>query len=305
MSRVGFIGLGTMGRHMAANVLKAGHELVFFARRPEVAAEFIQAGARQAQSPAEVARETDFLITIVTADEQVREVVLGPSGVIEGLDAKRSQRPVLIDMSTIGPWTAREVGRRLEEAGMDMLDAPVSGGPWGAEAGTLAIMAGGDIAVFERCRAVLSAMGDKIFHVGPLGAGQTVKLVNQMLGGAMMALIGEGFVLAKAAGVDLNTLADVVAVSSGNSSVFEARGKKFLLAGNYVPGFKTSLMRKDVGLALELGRQLDVPLPVAAAAAQQYAAAIRLGQADADFAAVAKVCEQAAGLKIKEDDAGG
>lgn len=295
MSRVGFIGLGTMGRPMARNLIEAGHELAFTTRRAEVAAEFEAAGGRRADTPAEAARDAEFVVTIVTADAEVREVALGPGGIVEAAAGQ-----VLIDMSTIGPWTAREVGEQLAARGMAMLDAPVSGGPWGAEAGTLSIMVGGDPRVFARARGVLEAMGDpsKIFHVGPLGSGQTVKLINQMLGGAIMALVGEAFVLGRAAGVDLAQLADVVAVSSGNSAVFEARGKKFVLADQYQPGFKTALMRKDVGLALELGRQLEVPLPVAAAAAQQYAAAMRQGFGEADFAAVAKVYEQASGLKL-------
>jgi len=284
-----------MGRPMAQNLIQAGHQLAFFTRRPEVAAEFAAAGARAAESPAAAARDAEFIVTIVTADAEVREVILGPGGVAEG-----AAGAVLIDMSTIGPWTAREIGAELAARDIAMLDAPVSGGPWGAAAGTLSIMVGGDPEVFGRARNVLEAMGDpaKIFHVGPLGAGQTVKLINQMLGGAIMALVGEAFVLGRAAGVDLDQLADVVAVSSGNSAVFEARGKKFVLADNYQPGFKTALMRKDVGLALELGRQLAVPLPVAAAAFQQYAAALRLGHAEDDFAAVAKVYEQTTGLKL-------
>jgi 3-hydroxyisobutyrate dehydrogenase-like beta-hydroxyacid dehydrogenase len=296
MSSVGFIGLGTMGGPMAHNLLKAGHRLVFFARRPDVADEFTAAGGTRAATPAEVTRQADFVITIVTADEQLSEVALGDNGILAGAAPGK----MLIDMSTVGPWTERAIGARLAERGMDMLDAPVSGGPWGAQAGTLSIMVGGEAAVFDRSRDVLRAMGDeqKIFHLGPLGSGQTVKLINQMLGGAMMALIGEGLVLAKAAGVDLDRLADVVQVSSGNSTVFENRARKFVLADQYVPGFKTSLMRKDVGLALELGQQLNVPLPVAAASYQQYTSAMGLGQADADFAAVVKACEQMANRKI-------
>lgn len=296
MSSVGFIGLGTMGAPMARNVLAAGHKLVFFARREEIAQEFTSAGATRAATPAEVCRQAKFIVTIVTADDQVREVALGANGLI----AAAVPGKTLIDMSTIGPWTVRDIAAALAQKGMATLDAPVSGGPWGAAAGTLSIMVGGDAEVFSRARPVLESMGDrdKIFHVGPLGAGQTVKLINQMLGGAMMTLIGEGLVLAKAAGVNLERLADVVAVSSGNSSVFEARGKKFVLANNFTPGFKMNLMRKDVGLALELGRQLDVPLPVAASSFQQYTAAIGQGLGEQDFAAVAKVCEQAANRKI-------
>jgi 3-hydroxyisobutyrate dehydrogenase-like beta-hydroxyacid dehydrogenase len=186
----------------------------------------------------------------------------------------------------------------LHAAGVALLDAPVSGGPWGAESATLAIMVGGEVADVQRARPAFEAIGKHIFHVGPLGAGQTVKLVNQLVAGGIMALVGEGFVTAKAAGVDLNALADVMAVSSGNSAVFEARGKKFLLANQFVPGFMTELMHKDVALAVEMASRLGVPTPVAAEALAQYQAAIRLGHGRDDFAAVAKVCEQAAGVRI-------
>ena len=297
MSTVGFIGLGTMGQHMARNVLKAGHSLVFYARRQEVIDEFSRAGGKLVASPAEVARAAEFIISIVTADAQVEEVALGPQGVIHGATPGK----IFIDMSTIGPATVRRVGDRLRAAGLAMIDAPVSGGPWGAEAGTLAIMVGGESADFERCRPLLTAMGKHIFHVGPLGAGQIVKLVNQMVGGGIMTLIAEGFVLAKAAGADLNQLADVMAVSSANSAALEARGKKFLLANNYTPGFMTDLMRKDVKLAGELARQLHVATPVADAALAQYDAAIDLGLGKQDFASVVKVCERAAGVKIASD----
>ncbi|MEX0610752.1 MAG: NAD(P)-dependent oxidoreductase [Pirellulales bacterium] len=292
MSTVGFIGLGTMGRPMARHLLAAGHSLVVYARRPEAAVELVAAGARRAASPAEVTRAAEFVVTIVTADAEVREVTLGPAGVVEGAAAGK----LLIEMSTIGPDTVRQVAARLNEAGMAMLDAPVSGGPWGAEAATLAIMAGGSPDDFDRARPVLEALGDKLFHVGPLGAGQTIKLVNQMMAGGIMTLIGEGFALAQAAGADLETMAEVVAVSSGNSSMFEARARKFVLADQYQAGFTTELMRKDVGLALEMARALKVPMPVAAAAFQQYTAAMNHGFGAEDFAAVAKVCRQSAGL---------
>jgi 2-hydroxy-3-oxopropionate reductase len=296
MSTIAFIGLGTMGRPMARNLLRAGHRLVVYARRADAAAEFVAAGARQAASPAGATREAEFVISIVTADAQVEEVALGAGGVIEG--AARDK--IFIDMSTIAPETIRRIGARLNEAGMAVLDAPVSGGPAGAEAATLAIMAGGERDDFDRCRDVFAAMGKHLFHVGPLGAGQTIKLVNQMIGGGIMALIGEGFVLAKAAGADLATMADVVSVSSGGSTLFEARARKYLLANQYGHGFTTELMRKDLALALEMGRALRVPLPVAAAAFQQYTAAMNQGHASDDFSSVAKVCEQAAGVQIVE-----
>ena len=297
MTKIGFIGLGTMGRPMAKNLLRAGHTLVFYARRAEVVDEFTALGARRAGSPAEVMQAAEIVITIVTADPQLEEVVLAPHGLLAGATPGK----LLVDMSTVSPTTERELGRRLRAAGVALIDAPVSGGPWGAESGTLAIMVGGEAADVERARPALEAMGKHIFHVGPLGAGQTVKLVNQLVAGGIMALVGEGFVAAKAAGADLDALADVMALSSGNSAVFEARGKKFLLANRYTPGFMTELMHKDVALAVDMAGQLGVPTPVAAQALEQYQAAIRLGHGRDDFAAVGHVCVQAAGVKIVDD----
>lgn len=294
MSKVGFIGLGTMGRHMARHLIQAGHELFFLARRDDVARQFRELGGVQKATPAEVTRAAEFVISIVTADAEVKEIALGPGGIMEGAAAGKTY----LEMSTIGPWTVREIGQRLQPTGMAMLDAPVSGGPWGAESGTLTIMCGGEAADFQRAKPVLEAMGQRFFHLGPLGAGQTVKIINQMMAGGIVSLIAEAFVLAKAAGADLDAFADVVSVSSGGSTMFEHRAKKFILADQYVPGFKTELMRKDVSLALELARQRDVPMPVASAALQQYLAAMRQGHGSEDFAAVVKVCENQAGVKL-------
>lgn len=294
MATVGFIGLGTMGRPMARNLLKAGHKLVFFARRAAVAEEFISAGGVWCESPAEVARAAELVITIVPADAEVREVVLGPRGVLEGLAPGK----LLIDMSTISPATARHVAARLEAAGAAMLDAPVSGGPWGAEAGTLSIMVGGDAAQVERARPVFDALGKNVFHVGPIGAGQTVKLANQMVAGGIMALVAEAFVLARKAGIDPTALANVMSVSSGNSAMLEARGKRYVLADKYDAGFSTELMRKDMLLALELAQGHQVPAPVASSALQQYTAAMNAGLGGLDFAAIVKICERAAGTKV-------
>ena len=296
MADIGFIGLGTMGQPMTKNLLKAGHRLTFFARREEVAAEFTALGAARGRTPADVTRASDFVITIVTADAQLGEVVLARDGVADGAAAGKT----LIDMSTVSPDTERRLAAELSPRGMRLVDAPVSGGPWGAAAATLSIMCGAADDDYARCQPVLSAMGDKLFHCGPVGAGQTVKLVNQMMGGSIMALAGEGLAMAKAAGVDLAQLADVVSVSSGASSVFEARVRKFVLAGMYTPGFMTELMMKDVGLAVELARSLKVPTPVAAAALRQYTAAVSMGHARDDFAAVVKVNEAAAGVRLSD-----
>jgi 3-hydroxyisobutyrate dehydrogenase-like beta-hydroxyacid dehydrogenase len=223
-------------------------------------------------------------------------VALGKHGIIEAASPEK----LYIEMSTIGPWTVRRIGEQLRRAGMSMLDAPVSGGPWGAENATLTIMAGGAEQDYQRALPLFQVLGKRLFHVGPLGAGQTVKIINQMMAGSIMALVAEAFVLAKAAGADLNAFADIVSVSSGGSTMFEHRAKKFILADQFQPGFKTSLMRKDVSLALEMAEQLNIPLPLTSAALQQYLAAIQLGHANDDFAAVLRVCEQAAGLKVVE-----
>lgn len=292
MSAVGFIGLGTMGAPMARNLVRAGHALTFCSRRPEVVAEFSGLGARHVATAAEAARAAEFTIAIVTADAQLSEVALGPGGVIEAAAPGKW----FIDMSTVAPATEQRIGARLQAAGMGMLDAPVSGGPGGAAAGTLAIMAGGAAADFEHCRPLLAALGKHLFHAGPLGAGQTIKLVNQLIGGGIMALVGEGFALAQAAGVDLQTMIDVVKVSSGNSTLFEARAEKFVLADSYPPYFTTELMRKDLALALELACAHRVPLPVSAAAFQLYTEAMNQGRQADDFSSVAKVCRRAAGL---------
>lgn len=294
MQRVGFIGLGTMGRHMAKNIAKAGFPLSVYARRDDAAREFVEAGATRATTPAELARQCDVVVSIVTADQQVREIVGGEHGLATGL----SKGKLWLDMSTIGPATVREVGEKVAATGARMIDAPVSGGPWGAEAGTLAIMCGGEAVDYERALPIMQAMGKHLFHCGPLGSGQVVKLVNQMIGGGIMTLIAEGLTLAAKAGADPAQMVDVLSVSSGNSTLLEARGKKFLLADQFTPGFMLELMRKDMALAVSLAQECKVPTPVAAGALQQYTAAMNQGFEKLDFAAVAKVYEQAAGTKI-------
>jgi len=295
MARVGFIGLGTMGAPMAENLIRAGHEMWFYCRRDEVAEPFLSLGAERVSTPADVAHAADWLFTIVTADAEVREVALGPNGLIEGTGGGEKG---LVDMSTISPTTIREVGRLMAERKVDVLDAPVSGGPWGAKSGTLSIMVGGETEVFERAEPLLQSMGDKIFHLGPLGAGQTAKLVNQVVAGGIMALVAEGFTLGKAAGLDLEQLFDVMCSSSAQSSLLEARGKKFVLSDNYRPGFTTALMRKDVSLAVHLAESLGLPMPLGSEVLQQYIATERRGYREEDFAAIAKWAAENADVKL-------
>ena len=283
MARIGFIGLGTMGAPMARNLLAAGHEMYFFARREEVIREFCESGATACSNCAQVAGSSDVVFTIVPTDEQVEQVVLGPKGVIEG----GQEGTLLVEMSTISPDTARNIATRLATSGMSMLDAPVSGGPSGARKGTLTIMVGGDATDAERAHGLLQTLGRNIIYAGPPGAGQTTKLVNQLMAGGVMTLIGEAMAIAKSAGLDLGRTAEAVVASSGNSRIFEAR-HRFVIEDQYDPGFTSTLMRKDVALAIDLARQFGLAVPVASAVLRRYDAAIQGGNAEQDFSVVAK-----------------
>jgi 3-hydroxyisobutyrate dehydrogenase-like beta-hydroxyacid dehydrogenase len=294
MPEIGFIGLGTMGAPMARHLLQAGHHLTFYARRPEVIAEFSQLGATSVGSPAEVTHRASTVFTIVSADPQVREITLGPEGIL----AAAAPGKLLIDMSTIAPTTIRDVAGQLAARGMQTLDAPVSGGPWGAKSATLSIMVGGDQNTFESALPLLQLMGKHVTHFGPVGAGQTVKLINQLMAGGIMTLIAEGLMLGRTAGINLPLLVDCLLQSSGNSALLAARGHKFLLAGNYQPGFTTELMHKDMRLATELAQQFGVPADVAHAALKRYQQALENGDGQLDFAAVARTYERQTGVQL-------
>ena len=296
MEKIGFVGLGIMGKPMAKNLLKAGYDLTFYARRPEIVEEMEADGATSVGSARAVAEATDVVITIVTADPQVREVILDPDGVLEGA----SEGDLIVDMSTISPLTIREIAEKAAPMGVHVMDAPVSGGDVGAIAGTLTVIAGGEVEDFERCRGIFSAMGseENIFHVGPVGVGQTVKIINQLIGGINMAAIAEGLVLGIRAGADPEVMRQVIGVSSGNSNLFQARVGDFLLKDAFEPGFMLDLMKKDMGIAVDLGKALDVPVPLGAAAYQMYAAASGLGAGQLDFSAVCRAIEQLTGVRI-------
>ncbi len=296
MEKIGFVGLGIMGKPMAKNLLKAGFDVTFYARRPEVVDEMKALGAHSVDSSMAVARATDLIITIVTADPEVREVILGEDGVLEGA----SEGNLIVDMSTISPLTIREIADHAAEKGVRVVDAPVSGGDTGAIAGTLTIIAGGRQDDFDRCREAFQAMGndENIFHVGDVGVGQTVKIVNQLIGGINMASIAEALALGIKAGADPEMMRKVIGVSSGNSTLFQLRVSDFLLKDAYEPGFMLDLMKKDMGIAVDLGRALDVPLPLGASAYQMYAAASCLGAGYLDFSAVSRAVERMSGVKI-------
>jgi 2-hydroxymethylglutarate dehydrogenase len=295
--KVGFIGLGAMGAPMAERVVKAGFETYMtFHQRREPADALAAMGATVLGSPAEVARAADTVITIVPADAELRQTVFGPNGLLEGF----SRGKVLIDMTTATPMTLQEVAKALTGVGVRVLDAPVSGGPTGAVGGTLTIMVGGDPALLEECRPLLQTMGSRIMHVGPLGQGKAVKIVNQILAAVNLLVIGEAFALGVRLGASPETLYSVVKESSGYSRMMDARLPNFLLAGSFQPGFKLDLMKKDLNLALDSARAQGVPLLLASTAAQVFAAASAAGKGGLDFAAAAQFLADLAGVKLSQ-----
>ncbi len=295
--RIGFIGVGVMGRPMTLNLLKAGYPVTVFARSPEKIQDVIAAGARLAKSSAEVGQQSEIVITMLPNTPDVEAVVLGPGGVLEGMPSGG----VIIDMSTIAPAGSQRITETCRAQGVDFLDAPVSGGTVGAKNGTLTIMAGGDKAAFERVRPVLEAMGnpENIIHVGPSGAGEIVKLVNNVMAANIAAACAEALVLGVKAGADLATMVRIISASTGAnmqlSNVFPAR----VFNGSFELGFATNLMTKDVGLALELARDLDVPMPVSECVIDLFENARGLGFGEIDYTSIIKVLEDQAGVKVR------
>jgi 3-hydroxyisobutyrate dehydrogenase len=297
--RIGFIGLGLMGKPMARNLMKAGFPLTIYARHPEKVQDLVSEGATPVTSSRAVGEASDVVITMLPNSPEVEEVVFDEAGVLAGAGARVGM--TIIDMSTIAPDASRDFARRAAERGVAFLDAPVSGGSTGAEAGTLSIMVGGDQQVFEACRPILEAMGsrEKIFYVGPSGSGEVVKLANNLLCGAIAAASAEAMVLGVKAGVDVESLAKIIGVSSGASwqlsTVFPLR----VYNGSFQPGFMTDLLYKDLGLALDLGAANGVPLELAALTREMYARAREAGYGRSDYSAVIKLLEEQAGAEVR------
>jgi 3-hydroxyisobutyrate dehydrogenase len=284
---------------MVKNLLKNGFPVTVYARHPEKpdVQGVIAQGAVLAESSREVAEKSDVVITIVPNTPEVEEVILGQNGVLEGAHSGLT----VIDMSTINPATSRKVAAVCAEKGVAFLDAPVSGGAWGAENGTMTIMAGGEKADFEKALPVFRAMGreDAIIHIGPVGSGEVVKIVNNMLGAIITAATSEAFTMGVKAGVDPALMAEVVGKSSGASWQLANAFPRNIFSGAFQPGFFTELMHKDVGLALELGAETGVPVTLAETAHRLYTAAIEAGYGRADYTSVIRPIEQAAGVEVR------
>jgi 3-hydroxyisobutyrate dehydrogenase-like beta-hydroxyacid dehydrogenase len=294
--KVGFIGLGTMGLPMAKRVAGAGHCLsTTFHRNRAPADELAKLGAHVLSTPAEVARASDTVVTILPSDAELRETVFGDDGLLKGF----SNNKVLIEMTTGTAFAVREVEAALAKVGGRVLDAPVSGGTAAAAEGALTIMVGGDAALLEELRPLLGAMGKNIVHVGPVGQGKTVKIVNQLLAAIHVLAIGESFALGVRSGMDPKVLYDVIKTSSGYSKIMDLRLPGFLFDGCFTPGFRLDLMKKDLNLAVDSAQALGLPLALGSLATQVFAAASAAGKGEDDFAAGAEFLASLAGASLK------
>jgi 3-hydroxyisobutyrate dehydrogenase-like beta-hydroxyacid dehydrogenase len=292
--RVAFLGLGIMGSRMAANLVEAGFELTVWNRTAAKAEEFCrQHGARLAVTPADAAAASDLVVTMVVDGPQVEAILLGENGVAQ------TARPgtLCIDCSTIGPSATREIGARLAEREIRMLDAPVTGSSPRAQDGTLTIMAGGEAEDFERARPLLETMGELIVHAGPLGHGQLVKLINNAVAATNAAVVGQALVLGARAGADLDALIAVMRAGSGGSAMLELKARP-MREHDYTTLFKLDHMLKDVRLCLEEGQAAGGPFPFAALTREILTAASGRGYGDEDFAALIEVLEADAGTRL-------
>lgn len=293
MKRVGFIGLGLMGKPMARNLMKAGYPLTVHNRSRGPVDELAAEGAAPAASPREVAEQVDVVITCLPDSPDVEQVVLGPGGVIEG------GRPGLtvIDMSTIAPATAIRLADELAKKDIRWLDAPVSGGDIGAQQGTLSIMVGGDEAVFEDCLDLFQAMGKNIVHVGGNGVGQVTKACNQIVTAGTMAAMAEALVLAAKAGADVARVVEAIRGGAARCWALEVRAPQ-ILRRDLGPGFKAYMQYKDLNIVLDAGKTYEVPMPVTGTVRELYTAMLAAGRGELDTSAVVTVLEDLAHVQV-------
>ena len=271
--RIGFIGVGAMGMPMARRLVAAGYSVCFTSRRPEAIRRLVADGATSLPTPLVVADQSDVVMSCLPSDDELFQVYLGPEGVVEHLHPGAT----IVDFSSASPMIMQRIEAEAQMHQVRVVDAPVSGGVFGAEHGTLTIMAGCADEVFVEVRPLLEALGSSVYHVGDVGMGKVFKLVNNMLNGTALVLVGEALSLAAKAGADLGLLGEVVSGSSGNSAAWSDAVPKLLREADGVVGFKLELMRKDLGLAAALGADLGVPLALTTLALQFYTAACARG----------------------------
>jgi 2-hydroxy-3-oxopropionate reductase len=290
MTAIGFIGLGVMGRPMAEHLVRAGHEVTVHNRSQEPVRALVSAGAKAGGSPADVAADADIVVTMVPDSTDVEDVVLGEDGIF----STARQGLLLIDMSTIRPDTARQIGEAAQARGVRFLDAPVSGGEIGAKEATLSIMVGGAAEDFEAALLVLQTLGRTVVHVGPVGSGQTVKAANQLIVAGVIELVSEAIVLLEAHGVDMEPAIKVLAGGLAGNQILERKAPG-MLARDFTPGFRIELHHKDMGIVTSAAREAGVVVPLGAVVAQLIASLKAQGDGGLDHSALLKLVEQLSG----------
>lgn len=292
--KIGIIGLGIMGLPMSKNLLKNGYELVVHNRSSASVDALVSLGAESCNTPAEVAKESDIVITMLPDSPDVEEVALGDNGIIEGAD----QNTIYIDMSTIAPMVSQKVAKALSEKGIACIDAPVSGGEVGAINATLSIMAGGDENVFNEVYPVFETLGKTIILCGPNGAGQTVKACNQIQVAMNFIGMAEAFVLGAKAGVDPEIIMNVLSGGYAQTRVMDVRGPS-VINGDFTPGFKSKFHYKDLNIIMKTGKDHNVPLPVTSIVHELYGKMIAEGRGDLDHSGIITVIEDLAGIQAR------
>ncbi len=297
MRKIGFIGLGIMGKPMAKNLLKAGYQLTVYDLRPEPVQELVAAGAAAGSSPKDVAAASEVIITMLPDSPNVEDAALGEGGIIEGV----KQGAIFVDMSSIAPFASRAISARLAEKGVAMLDAPVSGGEPKAVEGTLAIMVGGPRAAFDEVSEILAAMGTSITLVGGIGSGNVTKLANQIIVAVNIAAASEALVLAAKAGVNPEMVFQAIRGGLAGSTVLEAK-VPMMLAGNFKPGFRIELHLKDLKNALQTADEMKVPIPLARQAFEIMGDLQSDGKAGDDHSGIVQHYEKVAEVKVRSEN---
>ena len=293
--KLGFIGTGNMGNPMAANLIKAGHQVTVHDLRREAATNLLEMGANWADSPKEAVPGNEVVFTSLPVPRDVEAVVLGENGILEGA----SSGQVFFDLSTNSPTMVRRLHDECAARGVTLMDSPVSGGTYGAAAGTLAVMVGGDKATFDRFKPTLDAIGTHVVYCGGIGNGAVCKICNNLMSMGTGALLAEALTLGVKAGVDLATLADVINNSTGGSKRLADKFPRFLFKGNFEPGFATAIAAKDVRLATDLGREYGIPMELSNMVDQLHVEALARGWGPEDSDAVAKIQEEKSGVQLR------
>ena len=293
--KIGFIGTGNMGNPMASNLIRAGHQLTVHDLLRESATNLLEMGATWADTPRETVPGNEVVFTSLPGPRDVEVVVLAENGILEGSTAGS----IYVDLSTNSPTAIRRIHKVCQEKGVVVLDAPVSGGVYGAAAGTLAVMVGGDEADFNRIKPVLDAICGHVVYCGPIGNGMVCKICNNLIAMGSRVLLAEALTLGVKAGVDLDVLADVVSNSSGSNNTLTEKFTRFLFKGNFEPGFSVALAAKDVRLATDLGRDLGLPMEVSSIIDQKHVEALSRGWGRQDADAVAKLQEERTGVQLR------